>query len=100
MGAKNIVKKESVWNGYKFPTEDPAAEAAVHTKMRSVILDGQDPDMFTTVLTILAAAADKAHVLSNPFMRSVFNKEEYKSIGDRLKEIQDLAEAPVEEEAK
>eukprot|EP00316_Scyphosphaera_apsteinii_P016655 CAMPEP_0119328114 /NCGR_PEP_ID=MMETSP1333-20130426/72492_1 /TAXON_ID=418940 /ORGANISM="Scyphosphaera apsteinii, Strain RCC1455" /LENGTH=196 /DNA_ID=CAMNT_0007336881 /DNA_START=72 /DNA_END=662 /DNA_ORIENTATION=+ len=98
--AKSIVRKESVWNGSRFPTDDPTAEAAVKDRMRAVIVDGAEPDLFTTVLVQLSVEADKTMLFSNPFMRSVLSKEEYKNAGPRLKELKEMADTPLEEEAK
>merc|ERR1711998_302221 len=88
--AKGIVHKESVWNGSKFPTDDPTAEAAVHDKMRDVLLNGGEPDLFTTVLIQLSVCADKQNFFKNPFMRSVLSKEEYAQAQPRLKELKQM----------
>jgi len=96
--AKGIVHKESVWNGSKFPTDDPSAEAAVHDKMRDVLLNDGEPDLFTTVLIQLSVEADKQCVFKNPFMSSVFSKEEQKTIQPRLAQLKEMADKPPPEE--
>merc|ERR1711998_136539 len=97
--AKGIVHKESVWNGSKFPTDDPTAEAAVHDKMRRVLLDDGEPDTFILVLIQLSIEANKSCVLSNPFMGSVFSKEEQSKIKPRIEALKaDLEKPPPEEE--
>ncbi|KAK3249058.1 hypothetical protein CYMTET_41504 [Cymbomonas tetramitiformis] len=97
---KGIVRKESVWNGKRFPTDDPTAEAAVREKLKTVLLSGTEPDMFTTVLIQLSVTADQQCVFTNPFMRSVLSKEEYAQVQPRLKELKENLDMPLNIEAE
>mmetsp|Transcript_41980 Transcript_41980/g.50883 ORF Transcript_41980/g.50883 Transcript_41980/m.50883 type:complete len:584 (-) Transcript_41980:193-1944(-) len=89
---KGIVTKGSSWGFSVFPTEDPAAEGKTKEKIKSVLLKGEEADVFTSSLIYMSLAVDSMSA-SSCFMPACLSKDELQEAKEgRLKQYMEQLE--------
>ncbi|KXJ14920.1 hypothetical protein AC249_AIPGENE27505 [Exaiptasia diaphana] len=85
-----ILDMKEKFVGRKYPTAKPGVEESLRDQIRSVVLDGAEPNSYIHALLIISRMADKVS-MNTPVLKKCFTKDEYDRAKDKMNAMIDFS---------